>query len=136
MRLHHLDQIAVRIAKVDRNNRPLGAGALDRPADHVDLAGAQVRQDVVDRQLGEKTKIGRAWRRRRGSQVDRARMRVQVDLLTAKVQRGATLAKGFAAHAEHRFIEYAGPLDIAYRKDQVIEAGNCQASYATVRQPA
>src|SRR5437868_13787974 len=46
---------------------------------------------------------------------------MQVDLLLAKAQRGAALAKANDLHAQHPRVKFAGPVDVRDRQNQVIE---------------
>src|SRR5262249_21750094 len=98
--IRDLDEVLVRVADIDRLDRPDGAGARSRSGDDRHLATLQVRDDLGDRHLGDEAQIARARGRPVGDETGDVVGRVQVDLLLAEAQRGASLAEFDDLHAE------------------------------------
>jgi len=56
------DQVAVRVAAVERSDRALGAAALDRAGNDLDTAGLEVGRHALQGSCGEEAKVGRTRR--------------------------------------------------------------------------
>lgn len=57
-----LDQVHVRVAEVDRDDRPQRPGTPHRSFQHLDTVGAEMRDDCIGSQPGDEAEIGRAGR--------------------------------------------------------------------------
>src|SRR5690242_2889957 len=123
-RLRDLDQVLVGIAKVNRADREARARADNRSLLDGDLLALEMRDDLVERAVGEKAHVERS--RGRDARLD-ARLvtgRMHVELVVAEAQRDAVRAVILDCHAEHARVEVEAALEILRRDDDVIESAD------------
>src|SRR5579872_5083305 len=116
------DQIPVRVADIDRDQRARRALALDRPDFDRDAAATEMLDHLRHRSFGDETEVAGAGRRLLGLGLELMAGAVKVDLLVAEAQRLAPLAERLDRQAEHGRIEGASALDIGDCQNEMVEA--------------
>jgi hypothetical protein len=113
-----LDQVLIRIQAVDGFDGPAGAALGNRPLHYLDPVTVKLGYDLFQRPASDEAEIPRPHLR------PVARLlpgQLQIDLLVAKAQRPAPLAKGDGLHVEHSAVKRDGPLYIAHRQYQMVD---------------
>src|SRR5438477_8665598 len=105
--IRDLDQVVVGVADIDGLDRADSAGARAGPGDDRNAEAPEMDDDFSERGLADKAQIARAGGRLVGDKTGDVVGRVQVDLLLAKAERGAPLAKRDDLHAEDACVEIA-----------------------------
>src|SRR5690606_15440714 len=116
-----LDQVLIRIQAVDGFDGPAGAAFRHRPFDYRHPVAGKLGDDLCQRPTGDEAKIPRPHL----SPVARLLPRqLQIDLLVAKTQRPATLAKGDGLHVEHRAVKRHCTFNITDRQYQMVDVAD------------
>src|SRR5688500_1591836 len=118
-------QVQVRIANVDRADRPLRAGLADRAFDDPDPCLVEALDDLLQGHAGDEAQVQRAWHGDVGARGELLPPLVQVDLLAAELEREALLGRGLEAHqvhAEHHAVEADAGVLVAGGEDDVVDA--------------
>ena len=122
----NLDQIAVGIAQIDRQQLAFRAGAHNWAFQHWPRIGLDPRNDLVQRLRRDEAKIEAAGRRRTGFRLKLFAAYVQVDLLPAEAEglalyRRRAAGKDFQAHAEQPRIKIDARLFVIRGQHKVVE---------------
>src|SRR3954447_7246645 len=119
-RLGQFEQIAIRVAQIERADRSLSAGALDGPELNRNAGRVELGSDVIEPPLDKEAEVGASRRRSVGVRRDLGARQMQVELLSPEPKRDATVAEHLAVHAEP-LIEPHGCLQIAGCEHQVVQ---------------
>lgn len=120
-----LDQVAVRIAQVERHDRPPRARPRDRAELDRDAPRGKVALPVGERNGGKEAQVGRPWQGARRFRLELRAREVKVDLLRTEAQRMAARAVGgqeaLGLHAQPVDVEGAGCIKVGNGEDEMIE---------------
>ncbi len=122
-----LDQVPVRIAQVDRQDRPGGAAAGHWALFDRDAAGGQMGDPAPQRRIGQEAEVGGTGYGAPGHRGEGRGGGVQVDLLGAEGQgvarRPAGRREGDRGHAQGACVEGHAGVDVGDGQDQMVEPG-------------
>jgi hypothetical protein len=123
--LRYLDEVAVRVTEVDGTQRSKGTTSRDRTGHNWNTLRAQVRKDIIERNGGDDTEVGRPNRGRFGFCRSRGRTVLKVDLLISEAQCIPRLPfrppEELPLETENPLVELCGFFKVADREDDVIE---------------
>lgn len=82
-----LDEIAVRVAEIDRNHLAKRANGCLGAFRDLHATGLQMRRDLLDRRRRNEAKVRGSWLRAGGLGFDGAGIRMQIDLLLGRLEK-------------------------------------------------
>ena len=119
--IRNFNQVAVRIADVERDDGAGCAGAADRAFQYCDIAGSKMCGDCIQRHRRKEAKVGRTRRGAFGLGLKFAAVLMQVDFLRTEGECLSAFAKGDRAHAQHALIKIGSGVYIFDRQYQMVE---------------
>ncbi len=115
------DQVHVRIAEVNRTDRPERAGAEHGSLHYRDILRADMSECRIQIGGGDEAEIGGAGGGMRGLRLELPSPLMQIDLLLPDQQSPPPLAVADGPEAEHTRIEIAGDADVGNGEHKMIE---------------